>query len=60
MEKKDSEQAKQFYNELESVIKKVKYRDNLVTTGDLNAKTESAALESNFHLKQVEFTENQK
>ena len=56
MEEKDSEQANNFTMNLK-VVKKVKYKKNLVTTGDL-AKTESAALESNFHQKQIEFTEN--
>lgn len=59
MGEKHSEQAKQFDNELKSIIKKIKFRENLVTAGESNVKTESAALETNFHQKQIKFTENQ-
>ena len=43
---KDSDTVDAFYNKLENVIKNDKSRDNLVTAGDFNAKTATAALES--------------
>ena len=48
---KDPDTADVFYNELESVIKNVKSRDNLVITGNFNAKTGTAALECNVYRK---------
>ena len=43
-----------FYNELESAIKNVKSRGNLVITGNFNAKIGNAGLESNIYRKQIE------
>ena len=34
---KDPDQANQFYNKLESVIKKVRSKDNLIIAGDLRS-----------------------
>ena len=48
---KDPETTDAFYNELESVIKNLKCRDNLVRAGDFNAKTGTAALKSNIYKK---------
>ena len=50
---KDPDIADAFYNELESVIKNVKSRDNFVITGNFNAKTGTAALECNIYKKQI-------
>ena len=35
--KKDPDQANQFYNKLESVIKKVRSKDNMIIAGDLRS-----------------------
>ena len=50
---KDSDTVDAFYNKLENLIKNDKSRDNLVTAGDFNAKTSTAALESNIYKKQI-------
>ena len=42
-----------FYNELESAIKNVKSRDNLVIICNFNTKIGNAGLESNIYRKQV-------
>ena len=55
---KDPDTTDAFYNELESVIKNLKSRDNLVRAGDFNAKTGTAALKSNIYKKNgLEYTE---
>ena len=48
---KDPDTADAFYNELESVIKNVKSRDNHVIAGDFDKETRTAALERNIYKK---------
>ena len=50
---KNPEGAENFYNIMESVIKKVKSRDDLIIAGDFNAKTGTAALENNLYKTQI-------
>ena len=50
---KHPEEADNFYNEMESIIKKVKSRDDLIIAGDFNAITGTAALETNLYKKQI-------
>ena len=51
--KKDPDTVDAFYNELESVMKNVKSRDNLAIASDFNAKRGTAALETNIYRKQT-------
>ena len=50
---KDPDTVDAFYNELESVMKNVKSRDNLAIASDFSPKTGTSALESNIYRKQI-------
>ena len=54
---KDGDTFDALYNKLESVIKNVKYRDNLVIACDFNPKIGTTALERNIYRKRLQYTE---